>query len=126
MSGSSERALFVTHEGVRLSKDSLGNRVKHILGTSGIRPRHGCCHLFRHAMATQMLAGGADIRFIQEILCHSNLETQLYTKVTIEQLKQVHAATHPAPACRAAAQPSPRRMPKILRTALVELYRAGK
>ena len=47
-------------------------------------------------MATLMLEGGADIRFIQEILGHTKLETtQVYTKVSIEQLQKIHAATHP-------------------------------
>ena len=43
-----------------------------------------------------MLENGADVRFIQEILGHAKLETtQVYTKVSIERLKQVHSATHP-------------------------------
>jgi integrase/recombinase XerD len=48
-------------------------------------------------MATAMLEGGADVRFVQEMLGHVSLETtQLYTRVTVEKLKAVHAATHPA------------------------------
>ncbi len=44
-----------------------------------------------------MLEGGADIRFIQQLLGHAKLETtQIYTQVSIRQLKQVHTATHPA------------------------------
>jgi integrase/recombinase XerD len=44
-----------------------------------------------------MLENGADIRFIQAFLGHANLETtQIYTQVSIRQLKEVHAATHPA------------------------------
>ena len=57
----------------------------------------GSCHLFRHAMATHMLENGADIRFIQAILGHSDLDTTaIYTQVSIHKLKEVHAATHPA------------------------------
>lgn len=59
--------------------------------------KHGACHLFRHTAATLMLEGGADIRFIQEMLGHAKLtSTQHYTHVSIQQLQAVHAATHPA------------------------------
>lgn len=44
-----------------------------------------------------MLEGGADIRFIQQMLGHAKLETtQIYTQVSIRQLKEVHTRTHPA------------------------------
>jgi integrase/recombinase XerD len=57
----------------------------------------GSCHLFRHSCATHMLEGGADIRFIQQMLGHEKLETTaIYTEVSIEQLRAVHAKTHPA------------------------------
>ncbi|MBE7423856.1 MAG: tyrosine-type recombinase/integrase [Zoogloeaceae bacterium] len=48
-------------------------------------------------MATHMLENGADIRFIQAMLGHSELSTtQIYTQVSIGKLKEIHAATHPA------------------------------
>lgn len=48
-------------------------------------------------MATHMLANGADIRFIQAMLGHSGLSSmEIYTQVSIEKLRQIHAATHPA------------------------------
>jgi integrase/recombinase XerD len=57
----------------------------------------GACHLFRHAMATLMLENGADVRFIQQMLGHARLSTtEVYTRVSITQLKAVHTATHPA------------------------------
>ena len=91
-----EQAVFLGHEGVRFHSGSLGNRVRKIIKASGVRKRIGSCHLFRHSMATLMLEGGADIRFIQEILGHTKLETtQVYTRVSIEQLQKIHAATHP-------------------------------
>ena len=56
----------------------------------------GGCHLFRHAMATHMLENGADVRFIQALLGHSDISsTQIYTHVSIDALRAVHAATHP-------------------------------
>ena len=52
--------------------------------------------MLRHTMATLMLENGADIRYIQEMLAHSELEsTQIYTQVSIRQLKKIHSATHP-------------------------------
>ena len=53
--------------------------------------------MFRHTMATLMLEGGADIRFIQAMLGHADLKTtQIYTHVAIRQLQEIHRATHPA------------------------------
>lgn len=58
--------------------------------------RPGSCHLLRHAMATMMLEGGADIRYIQLMLGHAQLvTTQIYTHVAIGTLQAVHAACHP-------------------------------
>jgi integrase/recombinase XerD len=57
----------------------------------------GGCHLFRHTVATLMLENGADIRIVQEMLGHAKLTTtELYTRVSINLLKQVYLATHPA------------------------------
>jgi integrase/recombinase XerD len=59
--------------------------------------KQGACHLFRHTMATLMLEGGADIRFIQAMLGHADLRTtQIYLHVAIRQLQEIHRATHPA------------------------------
>jgi site-specific recombinase XerD len=59
--------------------------------------KSGSCHLFRHACATLMLENGADIRFIQQMLGHAKLETtEIYTHVSIRQLKAIHESTHPA------------------------------
>lgn len=90
------QTLFLNHNGRRFSRDSLSMRVKRYLTQAGI-DRVGSCHLFRHAMATHMLENGADIRFIQAMLGHEDLSTtQIYTQVSIEKLREIHSATHPA------------------------------
>jgi integrase/recombinase XerD len=94
--GGDAGVLFLTQEGEAFSRDGLSNLVADYVKRSGIGKR-GSCHLFRHAMATQMLENGADVRFIQEILGHANLQTtQVYTQVSIRALKAVHTAKHPA------------------------------
>jgi integrase/recombinase XerD len=91
----SEPALFLSRLGGRLT-EHFTHRVRHYVEASGVRDRGGC-HLFRHTCATLMLEGGADLRSLQEMLGHAKLEnTQIYTHVSIERLKRVHAATHPA------------------------------
>jgi len=64
---------------------------------AGATGKNGACHIFRHTMATLMLEGGADIRYIQAMLGHVRLDTtKIYTHVSIRMLKQIHTATHPA------------------------------
>src|SRR5262249_37603142 len=90
-----ERALFLTGYGERFSVSGLGNLVKQILNAAGIRGA-GACHRFRHACATHMLEGGADIRAIQQLLGHERLETTaIYASVSITHLREVHARYHP-------------------------------
>jgi len=92
--------LFLHEFGEPFEKNRLSDLVKKYLRTAGIE-KPGSCHLFRHAMATQMLENGADIRFIQAILGHAQLTTtEIYTHVTIAKLKEVHALTHPAERAR--------------------------
>jgi integrase/recombinase XerD len=89
-------ALFLTDYGEPVSPEYLAAKVKRYMAFAGI-DKPGSTHLFRHACATHMLEGGADIRFIQAMLGHANLETtEIYTHVSIDKLIEVHKATHPS------------------------------
>ena len=91
----SEGALFLGVLGEALGPPWITERVRRYVEASQIGKK-GACHLFRHTMATLMLEGGADVRYVQEMLGHATIETtQLYTQVSIQKLREVHAATHP-------------------------------
>lgn len=88
--------LFLTDFGEAFNRGLMGYQVRKLLDAAGIRKKGGC-HLFRHACATHMLENGADIRYIQALLGHAELNTtQIYTRVNIDKLSEIHAATHPA------------------------------
>jgi integrase/recombinase XerD len=90
------QALFVSDYGLPLRADQIANKVRRYMDFAGIH-KGGATHLLRHACATHMLEGGADIRFIQAMLGHTSLETtEIYTHVSIDKLIQVHRATHPS------------------------------
>jgi integrase/recombinase XerD len=96
---------FLTDFGEPFEKNRLGDLVKRYIERAGFKVI-GSCHLFRHAMATHMLENGADIRYIQAILGHNDLDTTaIYTQVSIHKLKEIHAATHPAKLQRTAIKP---------------------
>ncbi|KGA26927.1 site-specific tyrosine recombinase XerC [Pectobacterium odoriferum] len=100
--------LFVTIWGKRLARSTLTILAGEAIREQAHLKKAGACHVFRHSMATQMLERGADTRHIQAILGHEKLETtQIYTRVAIGHLKQVHEKTHPAE-----RKPKPRRRKK--------------
>ena len=87
--------VFLADWGEAFAPSYLNYLVRRYIELSGIN-KPGACHLFRHAMATHMLENGADVRFIQALLGHSDISTtQIYTHVSIDALRAVHAATHP-------------------------------
>ncbi|HJV95621.1 MAG TPA: site-specific tyrosine recombinase XerC [Albitalea sp.] len=89
-------ALFVNDYGEPAHADFISGKVKRYMEFAGVE-KVGSAHLLRHACATHMLEGGADIRFIQEMLDHANIETtEIYTHVSIDKLIAVHASTHPS------------------------------
>ncbi|MGA3024608.1 MAG: tyrosine-type recombinase/integrase [Bryobacteraceae bacterium] len=91
-----DAVVFLSNAGEPFSLDYLTEVVRGYVEKADIG-KQGACHLFRHTMATLMLEGGADIRFIQAMLGHADLKTtQIYAHVAIRQLQEIHRATHPA------------------------------
>lgn len=93
--GQPSQTIFLSNKGTPLSDDALRAVVVRAAARAGIA-KHIRPHRLRHACATHMLKGGADIRHIQKLLGHASLEsTQVYTRVEISDLKAVHKKFHP-------------------------------
>jgi integrase/recombinase XerD len=90
-----DMTVFLTVQGEPFSRDHMTWTVKDRIDAAKLG-KTGSCHLFRHTMATLMHEGGADIRYIQQMLGHEDIKTtQIYTQVAVRALQQIHAATHP-------------------------------
>lgn len=89
-----QRALFVTRLGGRVGAVTLGRLIKDYGASAGMPRLHA--HALRHACATHLLQGGADIVHVQRILGHSQITTTAeYVKVYIGDLKKVVEKKHP-------------------------------
>ena len=87
--------LFITKRGHPLYESDLCHVVRRYLLKAGL-PDRITPHSLRHACATHLLEGGADIRYIQELLGHEDLSTtQIYTRVDISTLRKAHEKYHP-------------------------------
>ncbi|MEW9267318.1 site-specific tyrosine recombinase XerD [Kineococcus endophyticus] len=93
--GKGAPALFLNTRGGRLSRQSAWAVLQSAAGRAGIT-RAVSPHTLRHSFATHLLRGGADVRVVQELLGHASVTTtQVYTLVTADNLREVHAESHP-------------------------------
>jgi integrase/recombinase XerD len=88
-------ALFVNARGARLSRQSAWHALRAAADAAGLVTEVSP-HTLRHCFATHLLAGGADVRVVQELLGHASVTTtQIYTHVTVDTLREVYATSHP-------------------------------
>ncbi len=87
--------LLLSRRGRRLRREAIWEQVKKYALRAGI-PSSISPHTLRHSFATHLMAGGADLRQVQEMLGHSSIQTtQIYTHVDSSRLKRVHTKFHP-------------------------------
>jgi len=90
-----EAALFLNHRGGRLTRQGLYKIVQRHARTAGLDGKMSP-HTLRHTFATHLLAGGCDLRSLQEMLGHADIATtQVYTHLSAERLKDVYFDAHP-------------------------------
>jgi len=89
--------IFLNTRGARLSRQSAWAVLRVAAERAGLAgAEHISPHTLRHSFATHLLAGGADVRVVQELLGHASVTTtQIYTMVTPDTLREVYAAAHP-------------------------------
>ena len=90
-----ERHLFVNHRGAGLTRQGLYKIVQRHAKEAGLEHKMSP-HTLRHTFATHLLAGGCDLRSLQEMLGHADIATtQMYTHLSAERLKDVYFDAHP-------------------------------
>jgi integrase/recombinase XerD len=90
-----EPRLFVNHRGQGLTRQGLYKIVQRHAVAAGLGDKMSP-HTLRHSFATHLLAGGCDLRAVQEMLGHADIATtQLYTHLSADRLKDVYFEAHP-------------------------------
>lgn len=87
--------VFINKTGYRLQTRTIRNVINEIVEKIQL-PKHVTPHVFRHSFATRLIENGADLRVVQELLGHSSISnTQIYTHVSTQHLKDVYNTAHP-------------------------------
>lgn len=87
--------VFINNTGFRLQAKTVRNVINDIVEKIDL-PKHVTPHVFRHSFATHLIENGADLRIVQELLGHASISnTQIYTHVSSQHLKDVYNETHP-------------------------------
>ena len=90
-----ERALFLNPRGDRLTRQGFWQKLKEYAKSANLEA-DVTPHTLRHSFATHMLSGGADLRYVQEMLGHANISTtQIYTHLTTEHIRRSYEKSHP-------------------------------
>jgi integrase/recombinase XerD len=90
-----ERHLFVNRRGAGLTRQGVYKIIQGHARSAGLERRMSP-HTLRHSFATHLLAGGCDLRSLQEMLGHADLATtQVYTQLSAERLKDAYFSAHP-------------------------------
>ena len=87
--------VFINNTGYRLQTRTVRNAINEIVEKINL-PKHVTPHVFRHSFATHLIENGADLRIVQELLGHASISnTQIYTHVSTQHLKEIYNETHP-------------------------------